>query len=166
MHRHLARAASLLHECAGGLSSTELADHAEGKWSAAATIEHLARTYSGTEKGFERVFAKGGPAVERASLITRVTSLLVIDGGYVPTGRQSPALALPTAIDPGEALPLAVENLRMMDDALARAGCAFGIRVPLLDHPVLGPLNVSQWRKFHWSTRVTMPARIVRRTAR
>jgi hypothetical protein len=44
MDRYLTRAASLLHECAGSLSSTELAHHAEGKWSAAETIEHLSRT--------------------------------------------------------------------------------------------------------------------------
>src|SRR5215217_8645239 len=115
MDRYLARAVSLLLECAGGLSTTGLAHHAEGKWSAAETIEHLARAYSGTAKGLERVLAKGGPAVKRASLMTRVTSLLVIDGGYFPTGRKSPVLALPTGIDPGKALPLALENLGMMD---------------------------------------------------
>jgi hypothetical protein len=150
MDRYLERVAGLLHESAGHLSAVELAEHVEGRWSIAETIEHLARTFSGTAKGVERVLAAGTPAASRASLRSRVASLLVIDGGYFPTGRTSPAMALPRGIDPDRALPLALENVRLMDDALARAAEAFGTHVHLLDHPVLGPLSVRQWRKFHW----------------
>ena len=144
MDRYLERAARLLHESAGHLSAVELGKHAEGEWSIAETIEHLARTFSGTSKGF--------------------ASLLVIDCGYFPAGRKSPEMALPRGIEPERALPLALENLRVMDDALARAAKAFGTRIHVLDHPVLGPLSVREWRKFHWVHTRHHAGRIVRRT--
>jgi hypothetical protein len=165
MDRYLEGAARLLHESAGRLSVVELAEHADGQWSVAETIEHLARTFSGTSKGVERVLAAGVPAATRAGFRSRAASLLVIDCGYFPKGRKSPALAVPRGIEPAAALPLALENLRVMDDALARAATVFGIRVHVLDHPVLGPLSVRQWRKFHWLHTRHHARQIVRRTA-
>jgi Protein of unknown function (DUF1569) len=164
MDRYLERAAGLLNESAGRLSAVELGKHAEGQWSIAQTIEHLARTFSGTARGFERVLAAGTPAATRASLRSRAASLLVIDWGYFPKGRKSPEMALPRGIEPERALPLALENLRVMDEALARAAEAFGTRILVLDHPVLGPLSVRQWRKFHWVHTRHHAGQIVRRT--
>jgi hypothetical protein len=164
MDRYLERAARLLHESAGHLSAVELGKHAEGQWSIAETIEHLARTFSGTSRGFERVLAAGTPAATRASLRSRAASLRVIDCGYFPAGWKSPEMALPRGIEPERALPLALENLRVMDDALARAAKAFGTRIHVLDHPVLGPLSVREWRKFHWVHTRHHAGRIVRRT--
>jgi hypothetical protein len=37
-----------------------------------------------------------------------------------------------------------------MDVALDEAELRFGPSVPLMDHPVLGPLTIDQWRTFHW----------------
>ena len=164
MDRYLELAASLLHESTGRLSAVELSAHAEGQWSIADTIEHLARTFSGTAKGLERVLAAGRPAATRAGLRSRAASLLVIDCGYFPKGRKSPEMAVPRGIEPERALPLALENLRVMDDALARAAKAFGTRIHVLDHPVLGPLTVRQWRKFHWVHTRHHAVQIVRRT--
>ena len=164
MDGYLERAARLLHESACRLSLVELAEHADGQWSIAETIEHLARTFSGTSKGFERVIAAGAPAATRASLRSRAARLLVIECGYLPRGRKSPALALPRGLEPAAALPLALENLRLMDDVLARAANVFGTRIHVLDHPVLGPLSVRQWRKFHWVHTRHHTRRIVWRT--
>lgn len=36
-----------------------------------------------------------------------------------------------------------------MDDVMTRCEEQFGTRRRLLDHPMLGPLTVAQWRKFH-----------------
>jgi len=36
-----------------------------------------------------------------------------------------------------------------MDDCIARCEQKLGSRPALLDHPILGPLTGSQWRKFH-----------------
>jgi Protein of unknown function (DUF1569) len=165
MDPYLERAAILLQDSAGRLSVAELGEHAEGQWSIAETIEHLARTFSGTAKGLGRALAAGAPAATRASLASRAASLLVIDCAYFPGGRKSPAMALPRGIEPEGALPLALENLRLMDDALARAAAAFGTRVHVLDHPVLGPLSVRQWRKFHWVHTRHHARQMMRRTA-
>jgi hypothetical protein len=165
MDGYLEQAATLLQDSAGHLSVMELSERAEGRWSIADTIEHLARTFSGTAKGFERALAGGAPTTTRASLRSRAASLLVIDCGYFPKGRQSPALAMPRGIEPERALPLALDNLRLMDDALGRAAEAFGTRVHILDHPVLGPLSVRQWRKFHWVHTRHHARQIMRRTA-
>ena len=164
MDVYLDRAARLLRDSAGPLSVVELTEHAAGQWSIAETIEHLARTFSGTSKGFVRVLAAGAPAATRASLRGRAAALLVIDCGYFPTGRNSPPMALPRGVEPGRALPLALENLAVMDEALARAAIVFGTRVHVLDHPVLGPLSVRQWRKFHWVHTRHHARQIVRRT--
>jgi hypothetical protein len=150
MHGFLERAAAALHDSAGRLTVAELTHHAEGQWSIAETIEHLARAFSGTTRGLARALADGRPGGSRPSIRSRAGALLVIELGYFPRGRQSPKVARPVGIEPAEALPLALENLRAMDDALARAATEFGTRVMILDHPIIGPLNVRQWRKFHW----------------
>jgi hypothetical protein len=36
-----------------------------------------------------------------------------------------------------------------MDSIIARCEEQLGSRCKLLDHPILGPLTASQWRKFH-----------------
>jgi hypothetical protein len=150
MDPYLARAADALRDTAGAWAVPDLARRPAGKWSAAEIVEHLARAFSGTSKGLERVLASGAPATSRTSLQRRVAAFLVIDLGYLPGGRTSPAAALPTGADPATVLPLALENLRRMDDALTRVAAGFGTRVRVLDHPILGPLTVRQWRKFHW----------------
>ena len=37
-----------------------------------------------------------------------------------------------------------------MDGVLDAMGAAAGTRTKVLKHPVIGPLSVDQWRKFHW----------------
>jgi hypothetical protein len=37
-----------------------------------------------------------------------------------------------------------------MDKIIAQCEELFGPRQKVLDHPVMGPLTASQWRKFHW----------------
>jgi hypothetical protein len=36
-----------------------------------------------------------------------------------------------------------------MDELITRCEQKFGTRSRLLDHPILGPLTGSEWRKFH-----------------
>jgi hypothetical protein len=36
-----------------------------------------------------------------------------------------------------------------MDTIIERCETRFGHGVPLLDHPILGPLTAKQWKKFH-----------------
>ncbi len=41
------------------------------------------------------------------------------------------------------------QKIAAMDAIIAQCEARFGRRVPLLDHPILGPLNAAQWRKLH-----------------
>ena len=43
-------------------------------------------------------------------------------------------------------------QIAAMDKLIAQCEERYGSRTKVLDHPVLGPLTASQWRKFHWST--------------
>jgi hypothetical protein len=36
-----------------------------------------------------------------------------------------------------------------MDALLAQCAARFGARSKVLDHPILGPFSIAQWRKFH-----------------
>jgi hypothetical protein len=42
------------------------------------------------------------------------------------------------------------EKISAMDAVIAKAEERFGSQIPLVDHPILGPLRAAQWRKFHW----------------
>jgi hypothetical protein len=74
----------------------------------------------------------------------------VVECGYLPTGIQAPKMVVPVGIDPATAVPVALSSLRQMDLALDEAAERFGPRVGLMNHPIIGPLSVRQWRRFHW----------------
>ena len=47
------------------------------------------------------------------------------------------------------ALPTIRKNLAEMDEAINACESKMGSKIRIADHPVLGPLTVAQWRKFH-----------------
>jgi hypothetical protein len=60
-------------------------------------------------------------------------------------------MVMPTgAIGGKEALDLIRNNLAEMDRLHAECLARFGHRGYLANHPVLGPLTITQWPKFHW----------------
>jgi uncharacterized protein DUF1569 len=121
-----------------------------GKWNIAEIVEHLARAYSGTTLGAQRTLAANKPLAGQFDLPASLRAFVVVDCGYLPSGRAAPKMVVPVGIDPATALPVALENLRQMDDALDEAASQFGAGIKLMDHPIIGPLSVRQWRKFHW----------------
>ena len=149
MHPTLARIDEDLRAGAGGLTLEQLSAAPPGKWTAAEIIEHLGRTYSGTAAGMHRALAADRPLATRPTLGRRAAVLLVVEFGYMPSGRKSPKVAVPLGADPAIVLDQALALLRGMDDALARAEARFGARVNVLDHPILGALSVRQWRRLH-----------------
>ena len=132
-----------------GMSSQEWSWHPPGKWCAAEVLEHLYLTYTGTIKGLERVMTIGKPLVSRASLAQRAHSLLVMGLGHIPAGRQAPAMARPKGLPIEKVRNELGAKLAAMDALIAQCEARFGRRVPLLDHPILGPLTAPQWRKLH-----------------
>jgi hypothetical protein len=106
-------------------------------------------TYTGTLKGFERVAAAGKPLITAQSWRQRGRKLIVVNLGYLPSGRESPAVARPRGLAPEKVLAEIATKIAEMDDSIARCEQKLGSRRRLLDHPILGPLTAAQWRKFH-----------------
>src|SRR5687768_732786 len=150
MHPTLARIEQDLRAGAAGLTLEQLSAGPPGKWTTAEIIEHLGRTYSGTAAGMHRALAADRPLATRPTLGRRAAVLLVVEFGYLPSGRKSPKVAEPIGADPAIVLEQALAHLHGMDDALARAEARFGARVNVLDHPILGALSVRRWRRLHW----------------
>lgn len=121
-------------------------------WSIQQIVGHLNLTYATTFAVMEARLAKGGPTAARASLGQRAAQILVVGLGYMPKGRQAPGVVAPGAtvyaVRGGELSGSVHEELARMDSALARCEGAFGSGRSV-NHIVLGPMSVGQWRKFH-----------------
>jgi hypothetical protein len=122
----------------------------EGKWTPAEVLEHLFLTYRGTNRGLAKCLEKGTPLGTRATLRHRVSTLLVVNLAYFPKGRKAPERAVPKGMPTEEVQRTILVEIQQMDAGLAECELKFGARAKILDHPVLGPFNVDQWRKFHW----------------
>jgi Protein of unknown function (DUF1569) len=132
-----------------GMSDQQMSWHPPGKWCAAEVLEHLYLTYTGTIKGFEKVMQAGKPLATRPSMAHRGRTLLVIEFGYLPTGRKAPPTALPRGLPPEQMRSEIATKIVEMDQIIEKCEVCFGRRTKLLDHPILGPLTARQWRKFH-----------------
>ena len=149
MNPQFERASALIENAIAGLSDHDLAWHAEGKWSSAGILEHLARAFSGTVKGMQRALASAEPECRAMTLAERVKIAVIVHCGYFPPGRKSPDQVVPRGLPPAEAVKLIRENLQAMDAAITECEQKFGSARKMFVHPVLGPLNISEWRKFH-----------------
>ena len=132
-----------------GLSSEELSWHPADKWCATEVLEHLYLTYTGTIKGFTKVLEAGKPLVTRASMKQRVRTLVVLVFQHMPEGRQAPANTRPRGLPAEKVRSEVGAKIAEMDAIIAQCEVRFGRGIPLLDHPILGPLTAMQWRTFH-----------------
>ena len=122
----------------------------DGKWTSAQVLEHLFLTYHQTNKGIANCLDKGAPLGTQVTLYHRMASLLVVNVGYFPKGRRSPERAVPKGMPAGDVQRAILPEIDKMDAGFAECERKFGSNVRILDHPVLGPFSVAQWRKFHW----------------
>ena len=121
-----------------------------GKWTDGQILEHLFLTYHNTNKGIAKCLEKGSPLVTCATLFHRLGAVLVVNAGYFPKGRKSPERAVPKGMPSDEIRRTILAEIERMDVGFAECERKFGSRAKILDHPVLGPFSVRQWRKFHW----------------
>jgi hypothetical protein len=121
-----------------------------GKWTPTQVLEHLFLTYHNTNKGLAKCLEQGMPLGTRASLRHRLSTLLVVHAAYFPKGRKSPERAVPRGMAADVVRRAILPEIRQMEAGLAECERRFGTRARILDHPVLGPLSVGEWRKFHW----------------
>lgn len=138
-----------LESAVEGMSSEQLSWHPPGKWCSAEVLEHLYFTYTGTIQGFERVMRKGKPLASRASMAHRVLTLVVVGLGHMPAGRKAPAMVLPKGLPAEKVRNEIGAKMAAMDAIITQCEARFGRHVKLLDHPILGPLTATQFRKLH-----------------
>ncbi len=136
-------------EATEGLTEEHLRRHPEGKWDSASILEHLALTYGSTARVMDKCVREGHPLATSAKIRHRAAQLLVLGFNYIPGGRKAPERVLPTGMGGKEALQLIFSNLEKMDEALRKCEEQFGSKKKIADHPVLGPIPISGWRRFH-----------------
>jgi hypothetical protein len=149
MGPHFKRLQDEIASAVAGLSVEQMNRHLPGKWCAAEVLEHLYLTYTATTKGFERVVEARRSLATTATLKQRVGAVMVLGFGYLPAGREAPAMARPRGVSQEKVLAGIRPAIAGMDEIIRRCEEKFGRGKRLLDHPVLGPLTGQQWRKFH-----------------
>jgi Protein of unknown function (DUF1569) len=149
MHPKMEQLHEVLSYAIRGLTPTELARHPQGKWSAAEILEHLNLTYTGTIKGLERCLEAGTPRASADRKKMRWQRLVVTRLGYFPSGRKSPDRVLPRGMSAEQVAKEIFQNIARMDDVITRCESRFSARLPIVDHPILGPLTAQEWRGFH-----------------
>jgi hypothetical protein len=137
------------------LSRDELhAKPPSGGWSRAQVVQHMMLAYSATVAELERRLAKGAPTKRLRTPKEQVMQFVLIRLAYFPPGRKAPQMVNPelTTVPPLDGPEMAAEYRRLVGElkaAIARAESMWGRSVAIATHPVLGPLNAPQWRKFH-----------------
>jgi Protein of unknown function (DUF1569) len=131
------------------MSSKQLSWHPPGKWCAAEVLEHLYLTYTATIRGFERVMQTGKPLASRSSMGQRALTWFVVELGRMPAGRKAPTIVLPKGLPTEKVRNEIGAKMAAMDAIITQCEARFGGHVKLLDHPILGPLTATQFRKLH-----------------
>lgn len=150
MHHLLARTLHAIEHQVEGMAPEDFERHPPGKWSSAGVLEHLAITFDGTRRNLQKCVDAGSRRASRPAFRQRMAVLKVIELGRFPTGIQAPARTVPTGLTGADALAAVRRNLPAMDRVMLECEAQFGTRGPLADHPILGPLTLRQWRRFHW----------------
>ena len=151
MDFYLQRLQNAISSATAGMTAEKLALRpGADKWCVAEILEHLYLTYTGTIKGFEKCLQAGKPLARVPTLQDRVRTMVVVKLGHMPEGRKAPQNAMPRGLPPERVLAEVVEKIAAMDAIITEAESKFGSELRLLDHPILGPLQAKEWRKFHW----------------
>lgn len=121
----------------------------EGKWNSSQILEHLVLSYTATTKGLLRTMNAGEPQRGRPDLGQHLKRIYVLGIGRFPAGVEAPQHTVPLKGLGEDPLRRFNDALVAMDATLADAEKRFGARTRVLHHPVLGPLTVQAWRRFH-----------------
>lgn len=152
MDSYITRTKRLIEDATSGLSEAELTGAPQGKWSPAQVLEHLAKAFGGSAKAFEMQIEAGElQPLRKLTMKERAGIFLLLSLGYFPEGRKAPERTVPSDNPEGFAtLRRTLENLDRAGRALDELEKKYGARDTVFTHPILGPLTVPQWRKFHF----------------
>ncbi len=138
-----------------GLTVEQAQAHPSGRsqaWSIQQILQHLMLTYDMAVVAFEERLVKGRPSRRPVTLKERAVQSVVLDWGWFPNGRSAPEFVRPEqiALPPLDGAELAAEAARHLAafDAVARQAEAVFGAVRCINHVILGPMSVRQWRKF------------------
>ena len=149
MASHLEHLRRELEAAIDGASDSALGQAPAGKWNSGQILEHLFLTYKNTNWGLGKCLEKGAPLATHRTLKHRLSTLLVVNFGYMPEGRKAPDRAVPRGIALGEVRSTIFVEIEKMESGLADCERRFGAGTKIMDHPFLGPLTANEWRKFH-----------------
>ncbi len=150
MHPVLERVLAGIDKETAGLGPADLERHPPGTWSCAASLEHLSLSFDGTCRNLQKCLDIGARRATHAQWWQRLGVLLVVELGYFPRGGKAPAPTLPKGLPGQAALDAVRRNLHAMDAVMADCEKRFAWKGKIADHPILGPLSLRQWRRFHW----------------
>jgi len=148
MDPYLGKLQREIASAAASLSPEHLSWRHPGKWSVAEILEHLYLSYTGTSKGLSRVLDAGRPLATALTWKQRAQAFVVVGLGHMPSGREAPSVTRPRGLAPEKVVTELAAKLAEMDEIMAHCEEKFGARIKLLDHPILGPGSLAQWRKF------------------
>ncbi len=149
MHTSLDAALRSIEKEIADLSLSDLERHLPGKWSAAQILEHLALTFEGTRRNLQKCLDTGTRRATRAGVRQRAAVLVVVELGWFPSGVEAPAAVRPKGLASSEVKATLRRNLVAMDEVMRECEARFGSRCKIADHPLLGPLSLRPWRRFH-----------------
>jgi DinB superfamily len=150
LHPYLQRTRDAIDAATAGMPPEQLPRRpAEGKWSVAEILEHLARAFNETLPGLKKCCERDRTIAKSATVYQRLATMLVVGLGYFPSGRPAPTMTVPRGMQAEESMNVIRYSLSTMDELLGRCEQRFG-KAKLMNHPVLGPLAAWEWRKFHW----------------
>jgi hypothetical protein len=151
MNRYHEKVLHALERATAGMTEDQLCARRGEKWSVAQILEHLGIAFGHTARVMKKCLEAGKPLGDPPTWKQRAISTLVVDIGYFPEGRQAPKMVVPSGtIGGADALKLIRGNLMEMDRLHAECMERVGRKGYLANHPVLGPLTITQWPKFHW----------------
>jgi len=138
-----------LEDTVADLTENSTAQTPSGNWNPAQILEHLFLTYKNTNRGLAKCLEKGTPLATSATLKHRLGTLLVVNLGYMPKGAKAPERAVPRGMPLEELRSTILAEIQKMESGFDDCERRFGATTKIMDHPLLGPLTASQWRKFH-----------------
>jgi DinB family protein len=150
MSPELERTLREIDRATNDMSDEQLAWRFDGKWSTGDILEHLSLAFSGTIAGMRKRLESDRPTGRAPTGKERLRSFVLTRLGYFPSGRGAPAGTVPQGVPPRVALNSIRQNLVAMDRSIADCEARFGSKIKFANHPVLGPLSATEWRRFHY----------------
>ena len=150
MESYLKDLPAVLEAAIQGASSEAMLKAPPGRWNSTQILEHLYLSYTATNQAIARRLNSGKPVARAATLKQRLSVFLVTGLGYFPEGVQAPDITVPRGVPPELVRSTIFAEIQKMASGLDDCEQRFGPVTKIIDHPILGPLNVNQCRKLHW----------------